>query len=293
MTTGLIQEIYNGNWRIEKSFADGYLPLLKSFLDGNLSNQDFSHDRLESSPRYVTFKNGVYTLSSYGDYASPEAAPSDSIALLKVHGAITYYDQYCGSSGMSTKTNLLDRMAQNPNINAIVLEIRSGGGEGFASQKFSNEISKIEKPVIAFVEDYAMSAAYEIAAACDWITANTPSAVVGSIGTYITIADLEQYWKNEGIRLIEVYAQKSSDKNKDYYEALKGNTSLVQANADTFNEFFLAEIKSGRGSRLTAGEETWGTGKTFFAEEALSLGLVDEIASFREVIQSLENSFKS
>ena len=293
MITGLVQEIHNGIWRIDKSFAEGFLPLLKSFLDGKLSGQDFSQDRLASSPRYITFNNSSYVISDYGQNASPESAPPDSIALLKIHGAITYYDQYCGASGMQTKSDLLARMSQNPNINAIVLELRSGGGEGLASEKFVNVIKSIEKPVIAFVEDFAMSAAYEIAAACDWIVVNSASARVGSIGSYITLADMDEYWKNEGIRLIEVYATKSKDKNQDYYEALKGNTSLVQASVDKWNEFFLSEIKSGRGDKLTAGEEAWGTGKTFFADQALELGLIDEIASFQDVIHSLNQSFNS
>lgn len=296
MLTGLFSELQNGIWHIERSFAASYLPLIANILNGNIKQEDFSEERKKSLPRYITFENGIHEISDYGHYGNPDKAPPNSIALISIHGAITYYDQFCGPSGMATKSNLLQRCADNPNIDAVILELRSGGGEGHASGKFVRKIQdfkKTGKPIVGFVEDFSHSACYEIGAACDWLTANTPTAKVGSIGTFVTLADFSEYWKKEGIRLVEVYADKSKDKNKTYYDALEGNTKGIKEDVNHWNESFLREIEANRGEKLTEGEEVWGTGKTFFADKALEIGLIDEISSFEEVVESLENSINS
>lgn len=107
---------------------------------------------------------------------------------------------------------------------------------------------------------------------------------MGSIGTYLTIADYEKYYEQKGIRLVEIYASLSKDKNKDYFEALNGNLEPLRKVADKFNEMFISSIEKNRDGKLTASREVWGTGKVYFAEEALKLGLIDEINSFSNTL---------
>jgi signal peptide peptidase SppA len=290
--TGLIQELTSGFWMIDKASAQSYIHLVANLLKGNISidpNLDLAAERQKNLPRFISFANNTYNISNYGESPSPEDAPKGSIALLSIHGPITYYDQFCGPSGMATKASIIERIGANKNIKALVLEVRSGGGEGYASDKFVRAIKELNIPVIAFVEDMAASAAYQIISACDWIVANTSQARIGSIGTYVTLADFEEALKMEGIKLFEVYATKSKDKNQDYYQALKGNTDAILETVNFWNEAFLSGIKENRSGKL-GDEKIWGTGKMFFAEDALNEGLIDEISSFKDMIKSIENS---
>jgi protease-4 len=293
---GLIQEIYNGYWHINKAYAETAKPLIINLIDGKLKQEDFSKARQQMRPEFFTQVNGVYEVTPEMEEKqpfNPEKAPPDSIGLVKIYGAITYNDQFCGPSGAETISDYLIRMSNNENINAIILQIRSEGGEVYASEKIVETIHSIEKPVIGFVQNYAFSAANRILVACDWCVANSDMAMLGSLGTYTSIVDDEEYWKQIGIKWIDVYADKSKDKNKGYLEAIKGNTELIKAKVNSFNEAFLQGIAKDRAEKLTAAESTWGTGKTWFSREAMSLGLIDEIASLQDVIKSLENSFKS
>lgn len=293
--TGLIQELTSGFWMMDKASAQSYVHIVANLLKGNLKidpNMDLAAERRKNLPRYISFSNDTYTISEYGEYKSPEDAPKGSIALLSIHGAITYYDQQCGPAGMATKANIIERIGASANIKALVIIVRSGGGEGYASDKVVRAIKELQIPKLAFIEDMAASAAYQIVSACDWVVANTVQARVGSIGTYVTLADFEEALKLEGIRLIEIYATKSKDKNKDYYEALRGNTSLILETVNFWNEHFISGIKENRSGKL-GDEKIWGTGKMFFAELALKEGLIDEISSFKDMIKSLENSLIS
>jgi signal peptide peptidase SppA len=292
---GLIQEIFNGYWHINKAYAETAKPLIINMIEGKLKQDDFSKARQQLRPDYYSLHNGIYQLDQESEEEKklfkPESAPPDSIGLIKIYGAITYNDQFCGPAGAETISNYLEGMSNNENINAVILQIRSEGGEVYASERLVEAIHAIEKPVIGFVQNYAFSAANRILAACDWCVANSDMAMLGSLGTYTSVADDEEYWNQLGIKWIDIYADKSKDKNKDYLEAIKGNTALIKAKVNSFNEAFLQGIAQDRAEKLTAAESTWGTGKTWFAKEAMSLGLIDEIASLPDVIKSLQNTF--
>lgn len=275
---------------IEESYASNYLPIIANFLQGkqvdfkSFQNPEKEKSSSENSILTALFNNGMYQISDYGYEVAPEKAPENSVAIISISDVITKYDQNCGPSGMKTKADILTRCYNNPNIKGIVLSIDSGGGEGLACNLLQETISKRNKGVAAFVDDFACSAAYGIAAACDTVTLNSKMARVGSIGSYFTIADYSKYYENLGINLIDIYASKSTDKNRDYFEAIKGNTEPLKKVCDIYNENFIASIANYRKGRISEDQSQWNTGKIFFAEDAIKLGLADEIASLTDVV---------
>lgn len=281
-----LHNIVNSVWMIEPGFASNYLPLVTDYLTGKRLQPQarISSDEKELTDRdgilTAIIKNGTYNISEYGRYGAPEDAPENSIAIINITDAITKHDQDCGPSGMITKSNLLKRCYNNSRIKAIALVIDSGGGEGYAMRMMSEIISQRNKPVGSFVDDFACSAAYGIASAGDIVIANSKMARIGSIGTYMTIADFTEYYNQRGIKLTEIYASASKDKNSDYYEAVKGNLDPIRNICNQFNENFLQLVEANRKDNLTADRSSWGTGKVYFAEEALQLGLIDGIDTF-------------
>jgi signal peptide peptidase SppA len=266
---------------MEEQFASNYLPIVISYLKGNIQPVEPKQDDFFR----VAVNNATgFEISEYGDDVAPEDAPEDSIAIIDISGVIEKHDQNCGPAGMITKSRILQRCYSNDNIKGIVLNIDSGGGSGLGMRLLTETISKRNKPIVAFVSDMAASAAYGIASGADIIVANSDYARVGSIGTYMNIVSYVEKFKKEGINIIEVYASASKDKNKDYYDALKGDTKAVQKTADTYNEMFLTMIETNREGKLTADRSSWGTGKMYFAPEALELGLIDNIDSFSNIL---------
>lgn len=273
--------ILSNVWLMEEQFASNYLPIVISYLKGNTQP---SQTKKEEFFRVALNNSTGYEITEYGYDVAPEDAPKDSIAIIDISGVIEKHDQSCGPSGMITKSRILQRCYSTDNIKGIVLNIESGGGSGMGMRLISETIAKRNKPIVAFVSDFAASAAYGIASGADIIVANSNYARVGSIGTYMTIASYEEKLKKEGIQLVEVYATASKDKNKDYYDALKGDTKEIQKIADTFNEMFLSMVETNREGKLTADRSSWGTGKMYFAPEALELGLIDNIDSFSNIL---------
>jgi ClpP class serine protease len=271
-----LHNIINGIWMINEDFAANYIPLVKAYLRGEPINKT---NRVPEE--FLTIHNGNDSREQIMDIRE---ATLGSIAIINIAGVITKYDQYCGPDGMASKASILEACYNTENIKGIVIRIDSGGGEGQAMRLFAEKLTERNKPVVAFIDDYACSAAYGIASAADVIVANSPLAQIGSIGTYLTVADYSKQWEMEGIRLIEIYASSSPDKNKDYYEAIKGNLEPLRKVADHFNDGFLKMIETNRGDKLKTDRETWGTGKVFFADKAKKDGLIDEIDSFNNIL---------
>jgi signal peptide peptidase SppA len=292
MIAKLFPELVSGVWAIKRESAEGYLPLIVSFIKNpqGLAGHDFSEER-EANRKMsaaVFTANKAFEYNELTDeYGKLGFIPENSIVTITISGAITKYNQFCGPVGMETKIRQLQLLDSNENVSAIVIKIDSPGGEGYAARAMADAIQRANKPVIAFINDLAASAGYMIAAAADEIYANSDLAEIGSVGTYMSVADFRQQLENEGIKLHEIYATASVDKNKEYYEAINGNYEPMRAFANNFNDKFIASINAGREGKLTADDKTWGTGKVFFAPEALKLGLIDGILSYEETLQTI------
>lgn len=56
-----------------------------------------------------------------------------------------------------------------------------------------------------------------------------------------------------------------------------------------FNDQFLSDVKANRGSILNKDESTWGSGKVFYTDEAIELGLIDGVLSIEELANNMLN----
>jgi signal peptide peptidase SppA len=288
-----ITQSLSAAWAISPEAAEVYLPLVASFIKGNF--QPFtSEGKSKEDSRIGVIGCGIpgaYFISTYGEAAPPEAAPENSVAIISMQDVITKYDQACGDSGTVTKADILLRADKNPNIKAHILLMDTPGGEAYAAMAMAEVVKSVSKPTVAFIDDLSASAGMMIASQANYIVANQELARVGSIGTFLTLADYKGYFEKEGIKIIEVYADASTDKNKPYRDAIdKGEFKLIKQDLNAINDRFLKMVESGRADKLKSGREEWGTGKVFFARDAVKIGLIDEIMPLENVIKSLLNS---
>jgi signal peptide peptidase SppA len=270
-----LHNILSGVWLIDPDFANNYLPTVAAFMRG---------DNLNFGDRIPERFSSIYCGCDELVLDEIDSIPKGSVGIINISGAITKHDQFCGPAGMISKSNVLREFFSNDHIKGVIIKIDSGGGEGNAMRVMMDTIADRNKPVVAFIDDMACSAAYGIASVCDVIVANSAVARVGSIGTYMTVADYSKYWELQGIRLIDVYASQSKDKNSEYFEAIKGNLEPLRSIADRYNSDFIESVRQNRSDKLSDNQKLWSTGKAFFADEALKIGLIDNIDTFQNTL---------
>ena len=194
---------------------------------------------------------------------------------------IKYSDwNYIGTQSMMRILSYIDR---DPNVSGVVFNIDSGGGMVAGTAEFADFIKNMEKDTISWTNDYQCSAAEWIASACDYKMAGPHASDIGSIGTYMGFQDFEAMFEKWGARLIEVYAPQSTEKNFDFRELMGGNEEPYKARLAAITDKFINTIKTNYGSALTDDGHVF-KGATYNSEDALKIGLIQEIGSLNEAL---------
>jgi protease-4 len=290
----LVNAILRGKWLFDPEQANNYFPLVSKVLAGETP----FGEKEETSIELVCFSKGeAYTIVLEDNWDLAWAERRDKIipgtvVMIPVEGPILKHDAYCGPAGSMSKANLINKLSEHDNVASIVMDIDSPGGMVDGTQTLVQAIQNCEKPIHAVINDgMACSAAYWIASACDSISVTQKTDVVGSIGVYMTIADWETYYENEGLPIHSIYSTKSSEKNKPFKDAMKGDYKEVTKSLDFIATEFINSVKETRNINSKAGDPF--KGATFFAEEALEIGLIDAIKPMSDLIKELEYEAQS
>lgn len=228
-----------------------------------------------SAIRSIKADTWVENPSTLFDDIEPE-----STIVIPVNGAISKYDN-CGMYGTHTYSMVLNNAANHKNVKSVILNFDSPGGTADGSYDMAMAVKRLAqtKNVISYADGLLASAAYRIAAQSTMIVAK-PGSTIGSIGTMITLTDYSEYFKKQGIKEIDVYASKSTNKNEDWNEAIKGNTlPLIEHVLDPMNDLFLNEMKEAR----NLPDEAL-TGRVFDPVKAKELNMIDVIGDMHDVI---------
>jgi ClpP class serine protease len=271
------------------------MPLIMKMIKGEAVNWGLPSERTEAHaeggppevPRRMKMMNGGEDVFIARPYHNTDRFPYNSIVMIDMIGPVLKYGDYC-SYGSVEHTATINRFANAKNIAGIIINIDSPGGQAAGTASLANAIRQAAKlkPVIGIVQDgIAASAAMWVLSACQESYVTEDTDAVGSIGAYNTLYDFSGWFEKEGIKEISVYAPQSVDKNKDYRDAIKGDTSLIEEDLEFLVNDFVSDVKTFRGARLKAGKEDPFTGKMYNAAQAVKLGLIDGIKSLDQVVK--------
>lgn len=258
----------------------GALVLLFFFIASAVSN---------SSEITSIFKPNPY--GSYQEiFVEGEDTSLNKIAVIDVKGVIM---EGSGSFSQSADSALIIEQIKyvmhDESVKALVLDIDSPGGEVVASDSVHHALQKLREetgiPIVAVMRSLGASGAYYIAAGTDHIIANRMT-LTGSIGVIIETYKYYDLFKKIGVEG-EVFksgpmkdilngARPSTPEEKAIVQGLVGNTysEFVKIVADGRKNLTVEKIKN----------TIVGDGRIFDGEEALKLGLVDQLGFFEDAI---------
>jgi len=194
---------------------------------------------------------------------------------------VKYTDWYY--IGTQTMMRWLAYLDNDPAISGIVFNIDSGGGMVSGTAEFADFIKNMKKPTVSWTNDYQCSAAEWIASGCDYKMAGPHASDIGSIGTLLGFQDFSALFEKYGAKIYEVYSPESTEKNKDFRELLKGNNAPMEAELSKITQKFIKTIQDNYNGAIQDDGFVF-KGKTYDAEEALKVGLIQEIGSLEEAM---------
>lgn len=192
------------------------------------------------------------------------------------------------SSGTIALRQEIRQLARDNSVDGVILRIDSPGGTVAGTADLAQEITRLasRKPVYAHVEDLCASAAYWLAAQCDYITANQPHALIGSIGTYQILYDFSEAAEKEGIRPILINAGDFKGIGVPGIEITEKQVDYLQKLVIGIQAQFTAAVAVGRDLE-TADVESLADGRVHLAADAVRLKLIDQVATFDETMNRL------
>lgn len=225
-------------------------------------------------------------------YGPGRYSVEDRVATIDVVGSMTKYgssfsDLRYGTIGV--RRAIREAAADDKGVDGIILRIDSPGGTVSGTADLGDDVAAAakRKPVVAYVEDMAASAAYWVAAQATTVIANS-SALVGSIGTYLAVADYSGLFEERGIKVHVIKAGEMKGAGVPGTEITDAQLADFQRVVEELNTLFVAAVRKGRG--LSADEtRELADGRVHVAAKALKLGLIDAVGTYdtaRKAIRS-------
>lgn len=264
-TFSYTRNLLTTSWMIHPGVAASLYPMLAGALSGAV---------FEVQPL-----DRAYTVPAAGDGGAPQS--SYKVFVDKISGTMFKHDSCCDKGTRTIASELLEADA-DPEVAAHVLVIESGGGASNSVPELEDAFARLTKPVVAWVDGMACSAAQWAAALCAWTVASRDDDEVGCIGT---MAEFHSFRRSgsvdsDGMDVVRVYADGSERKNEWAESALEGNVKVIKEQLlNPHCERFKAAMRQHR----PAVTEEHLRGATFRAADVLGV-LVDEIGPFQAAV---------
>ncbi len=216
-----------------------------------------------------------------------------SVAVISVCGPLEHQKSPWFDSYESILSRFMGAMCDE-DVTSIVLRIDSPGGEVSGLQETVRRMrdarQTYDKPVIAFADEEAYSAAYAISCACDEVYI-PESGGVGSVGVLATLCDRTEATREAGLR-VEVV--RSGTRKAEGHPDIPLTDSVLlhtQQRVDALaKQFFrlVAEVRPTNRKALEALQ-----GQCLYGQKAVDAGLADGVLSFDQVLSGIDGYEKS
>lgn len=278
-----LSQLLRGSWSLDPQMVHVIGDLMTRFATGQkVSGFLLQKSANDSVPPFLK----SYAISQRLVFLpSEKEIPKNSTAVILVSGLMVKHGLQ-GSPGMADIGNSIQLANNSPNVRAVLYYVDSEGGTTDGTQGLADAVRRFKKPSLAYVDGQMTGSAYVAFSGARVVMACDGTAKVGGIGTIITFADYRGVFEKLGVVFHDILSSLSKDKNKELFDARKGKyDSLKKNQLDPLAEIFIRYV--GQNRREATGEK-WKTGKTFFAQEALSLGLIDSIGTLDEALKKLK-----
>lgn len=237
------------------------------FIDKLKEMTDIDKDddlRLVTPAQYITSK--------------PHKSHKTTIAVLYASGDITE----SGKDGIASDRLVPEilELAENDDIDGLILRVNSGGGSAFASEQIWEALGEFKemtgKPFYVSMSDYAASGGYYISCGADKIYAE-PVTITGSIGIFGLIPNIRGLVTDKlGVTTYPISTNPAGAQPDIFAPMTESQRAGMQSYVDRGYELFVKRVAGGR-KKTVDQIKAIAEGRVWDGREALRIGLVDKL----------------
>ena len=213
----------------------------------------------------------------------PYVVDRDGIATVAVHGQLvnrgSWLSSALGFGSYDRLRTVLFAASADPAVKGVLLDVDSPGGDLAGAVETANAVRNLtaRKPVVAFVDSLAASAAYVIAAAASRIIV-TPSATLGSIGIVMVHMDRSAAFAKRGVKPTLIHAGAFKVDGHSVSPLSADARKRIEAHLAEAHALILNSIGSHRPALGAAGARKTEAG-LFMGHKAVAAGLADAVGT--------------
>lgn len=228
------------------------------------------------------------------EHVIDEGSMTSKIAVLNLDGVI----QDLGTSSLLNPVsynhqqflNQIDKAAEDPFVDGIVLYVNSPGGGVVESAQIHERLSKLvaqyDKPFYVSMGGMAASGGYYVSAPAHKIFAE-PATLTGSIGVIMQNLNFAKFAEKHGVEFNTITSGKHKDIMSPSREMTEEERIILQSMIDEMYGDFVDVIVEGRGMDEKTVRKL-ADGRVYTGKQAQEVGLVDEIGSLEDTIQAIK-----
>ena len=216
------------------------------------------------------------------------------IGVISIAGPLNNTDswknEYIGATGYPEIRAALVHAAQQDDVKAIVLDIKSGGGAVSGVTDTAELVAMVDqkvKPVYAFSDGMIASAAY-------WLGSSARSVDIGkvteagSIGVLTVHQDLSKLFADMGVKMTVLRAGEYKALGNSYEPLSDKARAEIQGQLDQMYTVFVQHVADSRGVSYAVADEKMAQGRVFVGQAAVDAGLVDSVTSFDALLSKIQ-----
>ena len=225
-----------------------------------------------------------------------EGASGTRLGLIPIKGSLTYeesgWEALCGMTSYESIQGQAEYLIKNEKVNELILELNSGGGQAYgcfeAAQYVRDLANKNNVKITTYVDGVAYSGGYAWASIADELVVN-PMGRVGSIGVVLPLTNYAEKDKKEGIKRIYITSGKSKVPYDEDGNFTEDALDEFRKSSKIIYDEFVGHVAEMRGIDRQAVVNT--EAKTFDAQQALSLNLIDSIMTKEQFYNHINGKY--
>lgn len=218
-----------------------------------------------------------------------------NVGVINISGTLvadfSYYNRWFDLVSYQEITNAVRIAAEMSEVDKILLNIDSGGGDVKGLDEAANyiaEIDKNHKPVYAHTGSIMASGAYWLAASARNIQAGKIS-ISGSIGVLMVHQSYARLLKERGIDVKVFRAGKYKALGHPAEKLSDIAINEIQSRINETYNHFLNHVSSNRNVKLNE-KDKWAEGRVFGSADAFELNLIDGVNYLSQTIEKLNHT---
>lgn len=214
-----------------------------------------------------------------------------NVGVLPINGVIQpkadFFSFFFGGASIDILTRDFNALLNDEDVDSIILDIDSPGGNAFMIQEFANVVfeGREVKPIFAITSTSMTSAAYWIGAGAHEVYITDEVAITGSIGVVTSHVDVSELEKSLGIKVTEVVAGTHKRVTSSHHPLTAEGRIELQNQVDHIYTAFVDDIARFRGVEKTNVINNMAEGRIFLGSQGVEAGLVDAVLPSVEVLQ--------